>query len=467
MTVRRAWSDVDPEIPGSFWLVGDDRLEHSLDRQKARLLYAYFVHSLLYNRKLVISDSIAVNNPNLRYLLRNDRRVREMINVDTFCVARRLVASGKMVHLLELRDEFIKGNKQNPAFEGREFHSDEELEFLQVQASSAKYSLEAVSTHYTQSTLSLLKSDQAVRRFTAPLRDKVIGLAEDSMGGGGKLLRSFFYGGLEHAVTSQEWSQFGEQLRQFGNAFYFSALPNVLDAQPVFPQAYEAEWSILRGFRAETTSEPASGAIDWETELPVSGYVEGLNRLEPGDVFALRDPAGEFGAFHDALSKRAHDQSETAEEVQRRLFLYERKIVARILEKFPEARSSAGPRLSVSARVYDLLELSKASLVGAGLALMPELGRMIGVNVEVAYAGLHVFGVAAGLAAVGFAADGAQHLLRHSVEDHKADLDAEGALQEMRLRKLFENDASADKVLRVEGRAVLRGTGDQIYRRPR
>lgn len=457
---KRSWTDTDPSIPNSYWLVGDDRLDHSMDRKKANVLYAHFVHSLLYNPRLMISDSYAINNPNFRYLLQKDSRLRDVINVDTLALARRTNVEGKVVPLLELRNEFVSSNRKNPNLSDVEFKEDTDLIFLQVATSMKKYSLSTVSQSYTDSTFSLLQSQTFRAGLSVDFVDRIVELANIARSEKKALLRSFFHNELASKIGEECWKQHGERLKQIGDAFYFGALPNSLGATPIFPSDYSVQWEILRGYHQETTARKASSALTWESALPLSGYVVGLSRLQASDIFALRNPKGEYGAFLTALADRAGQRTESSDEVARRLIAYERKIVERILGRFPELQSTAGPRLEISASVHDLLGKSHLGLTLEGAALATEMAKVIGVSIFVGY-GPYILA----LTALGVAADMLHLALRNSSERRTSALEAERLLEESRLKAALTSEADRDMgALRLAGTVERDGLGDQIYK---
>jgi hypothetical protein len=446
------------DILSAYWLVGDDRLDHSMDRLKASSLYAHLVHSMLYNPRLLISDSTAVNNPNFRYLLSNDGRLKELINGETFAVARR-IQDGAPVGLRELRDQFVKDKKENPGFSTAEFANDRDLFFLEEWSDVIPYSVSNISGFYTRSTRDILKSRVAQDCIPADLLKRIQDLVDRQISQTGSLSRLLFFGDMSGDIGEQNWRQYGDRLKQIGSAFYLDALPATVGASPIFPTEYAGEWEILRSYRSEVMAQTAAKPLSWESLLPLTGYIAGLSRLQPEDIHALRDPNGEYGAFLSVLAARSRNAGVSGDEVERCIIAYERKIVERMVARFPELATTAGPRLTFRAQVHDLIEKSRVGLAAGGLAMLGDAaGEFIGTSVIVNY-GPYILA----LSVLGVGSDLLVKACHGAAERNHRFAETERNLKEVRLAKRMGEDGVAGH-LDLKGVIERSGVGNQIYK---
>ncbi len=56
----------------SFWLFADNSVDLASNLKKTGRFLAYLKHALLFHEKLLLSDSLVVNTPNLRRVLQLD-----------------------------------------------------------------------------------------------------------------------------------------------------------------------------------------------------------------------------------------------------------------------------------------------------------------------------------------------------------------------------------------------------------
>jgi hypothetical protein len=148
----------------SFWLLADNSVSLGSNRNRIGTFVASLKHALIFHERILLSDSLVVNTPNLRRAIQSDEQLREYLASGCLVIARRK-AGERLVDLLELRDRFIENNSRNPGFEAdpKAFVVDSDLKELQGLAPTVQYDPLATQGHYTNNIMALT-SDAAFRR---------------------------------------------------------------------------------------------------------------------------------------------------------------------------------------------------------------------------------------------------------------------------------------------------------------
>jgi hypothetical protein len=140
----------------SFWLFADNSFDLAMDFRRIGSFVAYMKHSLLFHERLLLSDSLAVNTPNFRRAIQQDRLLREYMAEGAVVIAQRK-EEGKIVDLTELRNQL--GNSMNQGFHSDRSVFDASDDLIELQNAAASrlytYELSEISGYYTEKVKAL------------------------------------------------------------------------------------------------------------------------------------------------------------------------------------------------------------------------------------------------------------------------------------------------------------------------
>jgi hypothetical protein len=289
----------------SFWLLADNSVDLGSNITRTGTFVAFLKHSLLFHERLLLSDSLVVNTPNLRRAMQADPDLREYMTKGCLVIARRRHdREDRFIELLELRDRFRPSGSMNVGFDSNPklFLADDDLLHFQKFASSIPYDLSSVSGYYTESIKALLTDP----RFISPLggdADTVCQAIRRRIEERQYVDQTFFKAGVPHslaeAVGDAIWNRCSGIIGDFETAYYRNAIPATVGADVVFSHEHVNQRRILRHIGTDGTGHSA------RVDLSRGGkslYEAALSTLTAKKLAQLRE-SQEFSEFQTKLKK--------------------------------------------------------------------------------------------------------------------------------------------------------------------
>jgi len=279
----------------SYWLLADNSIDLGSNMARTGTFVAYLKHALLFHQRLLLSDSLVVNTPNLRVALQADPGLREYLVSGALVIARRMhERDDRLLELIEIRDR-LRPRGMNPGFESDHMPFVEDSDLLQLQrvARSLPYELPTVSGYYTDSVKRLLTDD----RFLDLLGSDsgiVVGEIRRRIEERQYLDQTFFErpgpGSLEEAVGKEVWARRAGIIQSFEASYYRNAIPALLDADVIFSHEHATHRRIVRRIGPEgagaTVHVDLSRGSKTLYERALSALsTSGLARLRASDEF--------------------------------------------------------------------------------------------------------------------------------------------------------------------------------------
>lgn len=299
-------ANADEDSLPSYWLLADDQLPLGSDPAQISALVAYFKHSLLFHRRLLLSDSQIIHNANLRRAIRgtfhNDDTFgpdfRDLFTKDTMTIAVRAPTPGAGSRpLAEVQKGFVADGTL--ILHSREYGYSSELDYVEASSRIVPYAISDITQTFTESVLRVLDSEIARQRLGDEIAARILLLAEEKRAQDGKLGRYFFHYDLAQILKEAEWNAHGSTIRDLVSAPYIGALPLLVGANPVYAEDHKASFEILRG----TITVP-----EWESPVVFQGrlglveYVRGLNALTAEQIHSLR-ASDACSGMHAAIAR--------------------------------------------------------------------------------------------------------------------------------------------------------------------
>lgn len=359
----------------AYWLLGDDRLPLGNTPGMETAFKAHFVHSLLFQDSLVLSDSLVCNNRNFRLSVRNDANFRELITSTTLKIAIRRTEQGEMKSLRQINAEFL--GRQANGFERAEYDITDELDTLETLATCIPYDLNSLAIMYDEATYTHIFSEFFARQFTDDRNTLAVirGATLDARQGG-KLSRSFFHYDIPRIIQERRGeafkSQYQELIKAHTDGPYLLALPTLIQASPVYAEPHGNAIDLARG-RLELKTEDKADEV-FSTELGLSSYVKGLAALPAEAVHTLRE-TGYAWDLRQQLA-RYDGSSQNRKSILQLIRLHQLDIERAIIRHFPSLRHESANgnerRASLTVdRVGQMVGMAKdgVDIVSKGLAL--------------------------------------------------------------------------------------------------
>jgi len=250
----------------------------------------------LFNDKFVISDSQYLNSLNFRTLVQGDEAFRSILTKETFGIAIRNLRGFST--LREVQSLFEDETHTHRTLDGAPrskkikipenlFREKSDLHFIEKHSDLISWNYEAVESEYDRLCQDLLLRDDLQEKYGPNYRT----FAEETFSNArarhpfGRLSRLF----IENEflpIIKRTFNITDDALASDFDArqkiSYFTTLPSVLSAQPVYGQEHEEMFNLLenRSHNVELLAPPKR----FKAVHRGSSYVEGLRALRGDDV---------------------------------------------------------------------------------------------------------------------------------------------------------------------------------------
>jgi hypothetical protein len=369
----------------SYLLIADDKINLSLDPTKRDSLKAHIKFSLLFEEKVLLTDAHIIGNRNLRDLLASDNGFVELFDKNSLTIALRDYVDFTPVKngvpfdkienpsLSEILDGFISWNKNTwgkSEIAMNRYSQKAEISEIEKRANVKRYNYFDINHAYTEDILELYNSGSVRKLLGDKVSDLIVKLASEKRdsfisdinpkGGIGtwyfktELRKDFKSFGLE-----KKWRSLREKIIQIAEAPYLTALPKVIDANPIYGNMHRKPIELLKG--SKLNSMPVGEVKNYKTRL--LRFEEGINRLMPDSIFRLRD-SDEFRVFRNKLTL-FNDSDSTVLDVLIALENYKNKIDDEILFSFPDLKEHK----KINREVLKVLNIINESSTYGGLVL--------------------------------------------------------------------------------------------------
>jgi hypothetical protein len=287
----------------SFWLLADNSVSLGADRQRIGTFIASLKHALMFHERLLLSDSLVVNTPNLRRAIQEDPELREYLTTGCLVIARRR-KDDRLLDLVELRENLRASGSLNPVFDvdPKPFLVDDDLKDLQRFASCIPYDIAAIRDHYSNNIVALTgdpKFKEALGNDADAVCTAILTRVQER-----HYLDQTFMGrsgpeNLEGKVGDEVWRRVSGTIFNFQTAYYYSGIPTIVGADIVFSAEHEQQRKILRDVGSE--GEGGTARVDL-SRGGTSLYESVLSNMPAEKLKRLRNSA-EFKEFQGKLQK--------------------------------------------------------------------------------------------------------------------------------------------------------------------
>ncbi|RAJ92971.1 hypothetical protein [Aliidiomarina maris] len=332
----------------AYWMLADTEVPLSWDPNQLQRFESLLKHALLFNHRLMISDTQAVNCVNLRRLLQQGGGFHELLHRDVFEVAIRTEANGQQASLVDLRDNFAARGINR--FASDDFLRNDDLDIIQRTSNVRPYELSNLSQLYTDSVQALLYRDDVKATMTLADRDMFRTFMDAELARNGYLTREFMQNTMAAMMCAEQhddiWGRHHQVIRKISDAPYITALPQVLSASPIYSPRHQSSFDFVYGVAGASLgsgSSPDSGVdsgvdsgsdkvFSISSALNLSGYELGLRQLTPDDIFDLRGSIA-CRDYLDAITQSVSDVNQL-DEIYEKLAAYQEVIDTRIIERY-------------------------------------------------------------------------------------------------------------------------------------
>lgn len=325
-----------------YTLLADGNLPISTDEKLAKAFKAHLLYTLIFNEKMVLSDSQAICSVNLRRLVSRDGVIRELFKQGRFQLAIRKgvteETSEQVMPLAEIQTAFL--NEGKLIYDQHKTGAGAELEFMASHAPVLPWTYWDIRNNYTATCRKTLTSGFSPRLSDGDFLKFQAIIDEEEVRDNG-LGRAFLqYRLLEEmqrrSIALPDNAQ--EIIMDATEAPYVSNLPSVLDLSPIYAEAHQRSFQLVRGTRFELVDASAPLAV--RTTLDYPHYVEGLSLLDTDDIDSIRQS--------DVM--RAYQQLQSADlskepnilDLQHAYVAANVLIEQKIINRFPQLKRSTG-----------------------------------------------------------------------------------------------------------------------------
>lgn len=375
------------ELAPAFWFLGDDTSKLGKNPDLYPQFRAALLHALLYDARVVLSDSYAVNNRNFRRAASEDSTLRHLIELGLVRLAGRIIGR-KPLPLIALRDQFIERGHQPPAFPLEEYKQSMELEFLDEQAKVYPYALDSLATRFTEDICMLLQSEETRNVFGDDVSEILNLLIAERIEAevDNKLRLAYFWypdqiGAdlIQRLGDPYAWKRYGDKLRNIVQGPYLTGLPSVINANPIYTNDHRLSIDIFRR-REKLGSQVIGDAVQFNSWIDIACYVAALEKITVEHILKLRSTP-EWEAYQMTLNSGVSSERDSKELINAYL-AYRRQIellmIHEVLHTTPQKNvnmgnisssimmSSGGVALWLAQEIVDLMS---GSIIGKMLGL--------------------------------------------------------------------------------------------------
>lgn len=313
----------------SYALFADGNTSFSFDNKRKSTLKTLFKSTLLFENRILLSDSQVIGNKNFRELLSEDADFLNLFDQESLIIGIRDEADFPVINrkhskdlipnpdLSQVLDTFIAFNKCNWVSDKmdakKRYANKNDLDTIFDLASHERYKIKEVGIRFSDDVINIFTTDQvrkdlgdklseAIHKFALEKRATQESDGYNKKGGFGI---AFFQNELENLLKKDgfdSWLQFEKSILDFALAPYLTSFPKLLKANPRYLEDHQRRLSIVRG-NPIVTKEVYS-TTDYKTYL--SRYKEGLELLTSLDIRDLRS-SKEFANYRKAVSEKNKD----------------------------------------------------------------------------------------------------------------------------------------------------------------
>ncbi|MCC5879111.1 MAG: hypothetical protein JJU03_04370 [Idiomarina sp.] len=324
----------------AYWMLADTEVPLSWEPSQLERFETFLKHALLFNQKLMISDTQAVNCVNLRRLMQKGSGFHELLHRDIFEIAiRGKDNTNEQISLIDLRDQFAARGVNR--FQSDDFLRNDDLTTLQSSSSTRVYHVETLGTLYTEAVQALITRNDIQTALSPAHFELFNALLTQEVAQQGRLTREFMQNTLGARLksihASDVWAQHRDLIMRISDAPYVTAIPQVMTASPIYSPQHQASFDFVYGVSSAQVepllnedNQPQSYEIS--TGLNLSGYELGLRQLNADDIFDLRNSV----SFKEYILASQSSVSSAAQldGIYEKLAAYQEAIDKRIVERY-------------------------------------------------------------------------------------------------------------------------------------
>ncbi|NEO71730.1 hypothetical protein [Moorena sp. SIO3H5] len=375
-------------------MIADDTLKLSLDNNKKKTLKSHLMNSLLFEDRILLSDSQIIGNRNFRKLIRDNDELINCLTPENFSIGIRdsidirteTAGSPQIIekpNIIEVLQGFISWDKckwtssSNDTLTKENYQKLFDIQYIEGKAKLERYSLGDASATYADDVLRLFDSEIIKQRIGKELCDLIHTIAREWRESHKSyrypksgLGMAFFLNDLPTMLKKRHkknlWKQYQKEIIDIAQASYLTTLPKILNCNIIYGSMHKDKIEISRGLLAKI--ERIDDDIFYDSWLRLLDFEEGISRLKADDIAKLREST-EYKEYRKKINQ-FNGSEKALKEVKESLFQYKSLIDELIITKFPCFRS---PRKEKREKFQSLAILSGLSTYGglflSGLAL--------------------------------------------------------------------------------------------------
>jgi len=318
----------------SYWMLAEVALPLASNVEYKNSFEAYFKHGLLFNSRLMISDTQALNCTNLRQLIIDNEGFEHFISPEFLSIAIRNDASSSYnPSLIDLRDEFYKDNKT--AGSDKLYLSNDELVLLQQNSNIVEYGFKDLAKNFTSKTIDIFNNNKSKKLFGDEASKIIIERINTEYEKKKSLSRQFLHIDLESDLNSLGygtiWDVHKDNIMKLADAPYITGIPTVLDANPIYSPVHQESFTLASSTPKTGKAEKTGFEFDLSLMDDLSVYERALSMLTAEDILNLRS-TGEYQKYQKYITSGVSTEKEQ-QDAMVSLSMYQHEINEYILSK--------------------------------------------------------------------------------------------------------------------------------------
>lgn len=333
------WVD---EMKSPYTLLADGNLPISKEERLTKAFKAHLLYTLIFNEKMVLSDSQAISSANLRRLVSRDGVIRDLFKQGRFQLAVRKGVSEEtsesVMHLVDIQTALL--NAGGLIYGQHKIGTEAELEFMASHAPVLPWTYWDVRNKYTATCKKTLETGFAPYLSDSDFQ-KLQEIVEEETVRDNGLGRAFLQQNLLEEMRRRSIvlpQNANEIIMDATEAPYISNLPSTLDLSPIYAESHQRSFQLLRGKRFELVD--ASDPLSVRASLDCEHYVEGLSMLDVDDIEAIRD--SDVMLSYQELQSADFSKETNIHDLQHAYAATNILIEERIIRRFPQLKVSTG-----------------------------------------------------------------------------------------------------------------------------